>query len=173
MSYRSVYRASTSSHRTSSVAVHTVLLGQNNSNYHCPESSTFCNQKVKGQLTWGLWGGDCIAAALSSLEAVWSCVDENYNLLPNNMYVVVQFLTLSSLCSRLISASLSLSCCWTRALLASISAYNMQQYDTSVQNSSLLHTCVQNSPAVVEVEIVLQPAVHLFGSIHKNNSSNP
>ena len=140
MSYRSVYRASTSAHRTSSVAVHTVLLGQNN--YHCPESSTFCNQKVKGQLTWGFGGGDCTAAALSSLEAVWSCVDENYNLLPNNMYVVVQFLTLSSLCSLLISASLSLSCCWTWALLASISAYNMQQYEyISSEFISTMYLC--------------------------------
>ena len=36
-------------------------------------------------------------------------------------------------------------------------------------------TCVQNSPAVVEVEIALQPAAHLwkyFGSTQRNNSGN-
>ena len=48
-----------------------------------------------------------------------------------------------------------------------------QQYDTSVQNPSLLP--VLNSPAVVEVGTALQPAAHLwkyFGSTHRNNRGN-
>ena len=86
---------------------------------------------------------------------------------------MVCILTLSSFCSLLISASLSLSSCWTRALLASISACNNKQYHRSVQNPSLLP--VLNSHAVVEVEIALQPAARLwkyFGSTHRNNRGN-
>ena len=48
-----------------------------------------------------------------------------------------------------------------------------QQYDTSVQNPSLLP--VLHSPGAVEVEIALQPAAHLwkyFGSTHRNNRGN-